>query len=154
MRVYVASSWRNGRQEVVVQRLREAGHEVYDFCNPGPGDKGFHWSEIDPNWRLWRGSEFTEVLNHPIAEAGYGKDYQAMQWAEAFVLVLPCGKSAHLELGWAAGQNKVTIVLLEPGKNEPELMYKLANHLCVSIHTVIFYLNKYEENYAQSRDDL
>ena len=32
-RIYVASSWRNEYYSEVVQRLREAGHEVYDFHN-------------------------------------------------------------------------------------------------------------------------
>ena len=33
-RIYVASSWRNVYYPEVVTRLREAGHEVYDFRNP------------------------------------------------------------------------------------------------------------------------
>ena len=31
MRIYVASSWRNPTQPVMVTTLRDAGHEVYDF---------------------------------------------------------------------------------------------------------------------------
>lgn len=31
MKIYVASSWRNGRQPYVVDMLRERGHAVYDF---------------------------------------------------------------------------------------------------------------------------
>ena len=30
------------------------------------------------------------------------------RWDDTFVLVLPCGRSAHLELGWAVGQGKRT----------------------------------------------
>lgn len=40
------------------------------------------------------------------------------------VLVLPCGRSAHTEAGWFAGRGLKTIVYM-PGKQEPELMYKL-----------------------------
>ena len=32
-KIYVASSWRNVFYPDVVQRLRDAGHEVYDFRN-------------------------------------------------------------------------------------------------------------------------
>ena len=39
-RVYVASSWRNQYFPEVVKRLREAGHEVYDFRNPPHGGAG------------------------------------------------------------------------------------------------------------------
>ena len=31
MHIYVASSWRNTYYPEVVQALRDAGHEVYDF---------------------------------------------------------------------------------------------------------------------------
>ena len=34
MKIYVASSWRNERQPDVVQALRNAGHDVYDFRHP------------------------------------------------------------------------------------------------------------------------
>ena len=42
-KIYVASSWRNEYYPEVVEKLREAGHEVYDFRNPpsnatGTGD--------------------------------------------------------------------------------------------------------------------
>ena len=30
-KIYVASSWRNGYYPEVVEKLREAGHEVYDL---------------------------------------------------------------------------------------------------------------------------
>jgi hypothetical protein len=52
-RIYLASSWRNERQPVVLRALRHFGHEVYDFRNPGPGEHGFQWSEIDPAWESW-----------------------------------------------------------------------------------------------------
>lgn len=32
MKIYVASSWRNPSQQTVVQALRGAGHDVYDFA--------------------------------------------------------------------------------------------------------------------------
>jgi hypothetical protein len=25
--------------------------DAYDFKRPKPGENGFHWSEIEPNWR-------------------------------------------------------------------------------------------------------
>src|SRR3990167_11445619 len=106
MRVYVASSWRNPNQPAVVDHLRSEGHEVYDFRNPRPGDTGFHWSEIDEDWQRWDVVAFREALGHPIAEAGDAADFDAMRLADAFVLVMPCGRSAHLELGWAIGAGK------------------------------------------------
>ena len=39
MHIYVASSWRNTYYPEVVQALRDAGHEVYDFRNPPTDNK-------------------------------------------------------------------------------------------------------------------
>lgn len=130
-KIYVASSWRNNRQQEVVEQLRLSGHEVYDFKNPAPGNHGFSWSEIDPNWKDWTEEQYRNALAHPIAQAGFHFDFEAMQWADTFVLVLPCGRSAHLELGWACGMGKQTLVLLD--KMEPELMVKMCDHLCLDL---------------------
>jgi hypothetical protein len=40
------------------------------------------------------------------------------------VLLLPCGRSAHLEAGWAAGAGRRVVVYTRDGE-EPELMYKM-----------------------------
>ena len=40
-KIYVASSWRNPFYPDVVETLRKAGHDVYDFRNPPHGGSGF-----------------------------------------------------------------------------------------------------------------
>lgn len=132
-RIYVASSWRNPIQPIVVTMLRTLGHEVYDFRNPRPGDDGFHWSEVDPEWKGWEPAAFRDCLSHPTAQAGFASDFDAMQWADTFVLVLPCGRSAHLEAGWAIGAGKPTCIILHRVGFEPELMYLLAAEIVTDI---------------------
>lgn len=131
-RIYVASSWRNIDQPLVVASLRDSGFEVYDFRNPRPGNDGFRWSEIDPEWQSWSSRDYRTALNHPIAERGYGFDFEAMQWADTCVLVLPSGRSAHIEGGWMAGTGR-RLYILTLGENEPELMYKLATGICLTV---------------------
>lgn len=135
-RVYVASSWRNPDQPLVVGAIRDAGHDVYDFRNPRPGDKGFHWSEIDLGWERWAADEYIDALEHPKAQVGYASDMSAMQWADTVVLVQPCGRSAHLELGWAVGAQKETFVLLEE-RIEPELMLRMVDRICPDLPSLI-----------------
>jgi nucleoside 2-deoxyribosyltransferase len=124
LKVYVASSWRNEYQQGVVKALREIGLDVYDFKNPGPGEKGFGWSQIDPEWKTWTPQQFREALKHPISQRGFNNDEKALSECDACLLVLPSGKSAHLEAGWAAGKGKATAIYI-PEQTEPELMYKL-----------------------------
>ena len=123
-RIYVASSWRNQYFPEVVKRLREAGHEVYDFRNPPHGGAGFHWTDIDPNAPDWTYAQYAEGLHHPLAERQFQADIDALTWADTCVLVLPCGRSAHTEAGWMAGAGKRVIAYI-PEMVEPELMYKL-----------------------------
>lgn len=73
---------------------------------------------------------YRRALAHPVAYSGFKKDFDAMKWADTFVLLAPCGRSAHLELGWAVGAGKRTLILLAEG--EPELMYKLADLICIN----------------------
>lgn len=128
MRVYVASSWRNARQPRTVQTLREAGHVVYDFREPEDGVLGFQWADIDPHWQSWTPLGFREALHHPIAVDGFSRDMAALEWADACVLLLPCGRSSHLEAGWAKGHGKPVVAILSDG--EPELMYSMFDHIC------------------------
>ena len=123
-RVYVASSWRNQYYPEVVTKLREAGHEVYDFRNPPHGGHGFRWTDIDESAPNWAFQQYAEGLHHPKAERQFAADLEALRWADTCVLVLPCGRSAHTEAGWMAGAGKRVIVYL-PEMVEPELMYKL-----------------------------
>lgn len=125
-RIYVASSWRNPSQAQLVTNLRDLGFEVYDFKNP-PGKTGFAWSDIDPEWRKWKAGEFTAALDHPLAQLGFGADMGALANAHACVLLLPCGRSAHLELGQAVGAGKFTAVLMPTEGEEPELMYAMCD---------------------------
>jgi len=144
MRIYVASSWRNeARQQAVVQALRAEGHDVYDFRNPAPGDTGFGWRQCATPEQLKDPRRFRdEVLTHPIARAAFQKDMGALRAADLTVLVLPCGRSAHLELGWGA-RNAQSIVLLDDPISEPELMYLECSAICVTISEVIERADQY-----------
>ena len=135
MRIYVASSWRNTRQPAVVAALRAVGHVVYDFRHPARDDHGFHWSEIDPRWQKWTSAQFRDAINRPVAVDEFTKDMEALDTADAVVLVIPCGRSAHLELGYAIGRDARSAILLEDG--EPELMYRMADALCLTIDDVV-----------------
>lgn len=143
-RIYVASSWRNAEQPAVVQVLRAAGHEVYDFREPIPGGKGFGWSKLGlGDWRNWTPAQMRDALRLPPAQTGFKSDHDAMEWADTFVMVLPCGRSAHLELGWACGAGKRTLIL-QLEQQEPELMYLEADRICLSMDEVLLTLGQTE----------
>lgn len=128
MKIYVASSWRNILQPGIVVALRRCGHEVYDFRKPAPGNDGFSWKEVMPGYSLGgkvEPEEYRQGLKHPIAQAGYKCDIDALKWCDAVVYVMPCGRSASWEFGYAMGQGKKGYVFMLD-LDEPDLMFSEA----------------------------
>ena len=142
-RIYVASSWRNTYQPGIVAALRLAGHEVYDFRNPAPGQKGFAWRDCGgaaaegPGTGAKTIPAYLEAIQSRRACDGFALDKAALDWCDTCVLLLPCGRSAHLEAGYTAGQGKDTYFLLRDEQFEPELMYKLGTGCSTSIDQII-----------------
>jgi len=137
-RVYVAASWRTARQPDVVAAIRAAGVSVYDFRNP-PNGAGFGWEQVNAaqkNLQDWTTDEYLAAIAHPIAVAGFESDITALARAYVCVLVQPSGRSAALELGYAAGMGKRCAVLLAPGQ-EPELMLKVAEYMTDSLPALV-----------------
>lgn len=66
-----------------------------------------------------------------------------MRWAGCCVMVQPCGRSAALELGWFCGAGRPTAVLLADGQ-EPELMLKLVDRLCLDVDELVEVLAGWE----------
>lgn len=139
LQIYVATSWRNPFHAELVRMLRDAGHGVYDFKADAAA---FDWREVLPSDAtapapysqptppkpLLTAAAFRALLDHPKARAGFDADMNALKRADVVVAVQPFGRSAALELGWAAGAGKHTAVLLADHQ-EPELMLLAADHL-------------------------
>jgi hypothetical protein len=127
-------------QPAVVAVLTAAGIDHYDFRNP-PNGAGFGWEQV--GGRAFSDTESPEdylrMIEHPRAVEGYDADFAAMEKADTFVLVLPCGRSAHLELGWAVGAGKRTAILLDKAVT-PELMYRMVDHISTSVMDLLAWL--------------
>src|SRR5678816_2749619 len=108
--LYVASSWRNPLYDGVIAALNAAKVPLYDFKRPGHHKEGFQWSAIDAQWQHWSPRAYRIALTHARANAGFHADMEALEACTRLLLVLPCGRSAHLELGHAIGAGKETII--------------------------------------------
>jgi hypothetical protein len=115
-RVYVVGSLR--QPEVVISvtnALTAAGCRVFsDWCGAGP--------EADDYWQKYekaRGRTYREALKSPAAQNVFKFDLRNILIADMVVMVMPAGKSGHLEIGFAAGCKKPTFILMdEPGQND------------------------------------
>lgn len=132
LNIYVAASWRTPQQPAVVRALREAGHKVYDFRQDG-----FSWSQIGMAENPTLVEYLTKLRTHPRAREGFDRDMAALVNCDACVLVLPSGRSAHLEFGYAIAAGKRTVVLFLEDPVVPDLMYLAASHHAVSVEQVV-----------------
>lgn len=133
MKIYVASSWRTPTHPEVVMALRDAGHLVYDYRA-----KSFNWTDIGLDNFDASHAELMTVFEREDVLSKFNQDDVALEWAEALVLVLPAGRSAHTEFGYMCGQNKYTVIIWSP--SEPELLHLMADKIVPDVAGAIQYL--------------
>jgi nucleoside 2-deoxyribosyltransferase len=143
LKIYVASSWKNPFYTQVVERLRAQGYDAYDFRADG-----FGWHEIDENWRMWTPAQMLDAHHHPRAVQHYKHDMAALAGADVVVAVLPFGLSAGMELGYAVGAGKHTVVYA-PAIREADLMLKMADAVTTDFEVVLAFLARAQ----QTEDD-
>src|SRR4051794_19474095 len=102
-KIYIASSWRNEHYDGVRGMIEQAGYEVHDWRNAATA---FRWDAIDPDYRTWTPDQYTEALNHPLAKTGFRNDHEGMIASDICGLLLPSGRSAHVEAGYMGGRGK------------------------------------------------
>lgn len=131
LRVYIASSWKNQRAVLALADLLEAeGFEVDAFCRK-TGDRtiSFHWSEmVDSEFDLQK-YDAISFIEHEKVKAAFTEDKRWLDWANCCVMVMPCGRSSHLEAGYAKGQGKLLFLIGDFPKGEFDVMYRFADGL-------------------------
>jgi hypothetical protein len=132
MVIYLIGSLRNPQVPIIAEQLRAAGHEVFDdWFAAGP--------EADDKWRDYeqaRGRSYSEALSGYAAEHVFDFDRLHLERADVVILMLPAGKSGHLELGWALGRGKRGYILLD-NPERWDIMYKFASGVFFSVEDLI-----------------
>lgn len=122
MIIYLIGSLRNPELPVIGNALRQAGHEVFDdWFGAGP--------EADDYWQKHekqRGTSYYNALHGYAAENVFEFDKRHLNRADAVVLVMPAGKSGHLELGYAIGAGKKGYILFQEEPDRWDVMYRFA----------------------------
>lgn len=135
--VYVIGSLRNPAIldiDKSLQKLLPGWRVFSDWMCAGP--------HADDAWRdheKERGVGFLEALKRPAAVNVFEFDKKHLEHAAAVLLVLPAGKSAHLELGWCLGKGKPGYILVD----DPErwdVMYQFATGISTSIKEIAIWL--------------
>jgi hypothetical protein len=137
LRVYIIGSLRLPLIREVAATLRADGHDVHDDWHAAGERSDDIWKEYEQG----RGRTFVEALKGRHAQNVFEYDKKWLDWAEAVVLVLPAGRSGHLELGYSAGQGKRTHILLDGSEDRWDVMYKFADQVHDSLTSLKEALN-------------
>lgn len=139
MRIYLASSWKNeDLVQIWADELRNMGHKVDAFVDSKSGRYVFHFSEIGDPSKL----DCINFLEDSRAQKAFAEDKKWLDWCECCLLLLPAGKSAHLEAGYAKGKGKHLVIWqYNFPKGEFDVMYGFADLISSDPIEIIKYLN-------------
>ena len=122
MIIYLIGSLRNPDVPKVAQLIRRWGHEVIDdWYAAGP--------EADDKWQDYeqqRGRTYCEALNGLHAGHVFDFDRTHIERADVGILLLPAGRSGHLEFGYLRGLGKPGYIVLGGNYDRFDVMYKFA----------------------------
>lgn len=129
-KIYIASSWKNAQKvRELAMKLRLEGHRVFEFTDldnrPDGLDKFvFHASQ-------WLGKSLSEIdwlefLASPATTRAFRSDKGGLDWADTVVLLLPSGRSSHLEAGYGVGKGKDLFIFGDLPLGQFDAMYGFA----------------------------
>jgi hypothetical protein len=110
---YIIGSLRNPRIPHLAALLIAQGYGEYSEWYSGGARADDDWTSHE---RL-RGRRYVEAIRGYHAKQVMEMDLRHLKRCDGAIMVMPCGKSGHLELGWMIGQGKPGFVLLD---SEPE----------------------------------
>lgn len=122
MRLYLIGSLRNPEVPRLAALLRKAGHECFDDWFAAGHEADEWWQKYEKD----RGHTYTEALAGWAAQHVFTYDRHHLDRCEAVVLMLPAGKSGHLEFGYAVGRGKKGYILLDKDPERYDVMYAFA----------------------------
>lgn len=121
--VYLIGSLRNPEVPKVAETLRQAGFEVFDDWYAAGPEADDYWQKYE----IFRGHSYAEALEGHAARHVFLFDQWHLTRCDIGVLLLPAGKSGHLELGYMAGMGKPTAILLDKVPERYDVMYQFAS---------------------------
>lgn len=120
--VYIAGSMRNADIITVTKKFHAAGMQAFSSWHAVGPEADDHWKKYEQAM----GHDYLSALKEPAAKNVFAFDKKHIDACSAFVLVLPAGKSAHLELGYIIGQGKPGYILLDSEQDRWDIMYQFA----------------------------
>ncbi len=133
---FIASGWRNKDQVYdLAKKLREKSKKVYCFLN---ADNAHLDTLKDPHEAMKEFEALENWRQNPEVKHMFEGDMGGVRDSDALILLLPAGKSAHLEAGYAYGLRKTCILIGD--QKETESNYLLFSQWFKTIDEFIEFL--------------
>ena len=131
-KIYLASSWkRKETVRVMHDILVKRGHVVDSFCSTDGKRSSFNWDElVEIMYKEGidlRSANAISMADHWRVKEAFREDKKYIDWSDTLIMLMPCGRSAHLEAGYAAGTGKKLYIIGGFEKGEFEVMYGFAD---------------------------
>lgn len=134
--IYLIGSLRNPEVPKIAAKIRQAGLFVFDdWYAAGP--------IADDSWQAYekeRGTSYEAALSSWAAQHVFQFDRFHLDRSHIGVLVMPAGKSGHLELGYLAGQGKPTFVLFDKEPDRWDVMYAFQDKVFFKVDDLVMHL--------------
>ncbi len=131
MIVYLIGSLRNPEIPKVAKYLRTLnnGIEVFDDWHAAGELADTAWQEYETA----RGHRYKEAIKGHAAKHVFEFDYHHLCRADVGILVMPAGRSGHLELGWLIGRGKPGYVLFDTEPERFDQMYQFCTNVFFNV---------------------
>lgn len=125
MNIYIIGALKNDQNVMKLAQHLRTVHDatVFDqWVTPGPQADEFLFA-----YAQQRGWNYKDALGSAAARNNFDFDKRHLDLADVVIMMMPAGKSAHLELGYAVGQNKKTFILFDHEPDRFDLMYQFVD---------------------------
>jgi hypothetical protein len=123
--IYIIGSLRNPAIVSFANELQEQGFEAFsDWFSCGPDADDFL-----RDYSKARGRNYKQTLQSYAARHIFAFDKSHIDRCDAAVMVMPAGKSGHLELGYVIGKGKPGFILFDEEPERVEVMHQFATDI-------------------------
>lgn len=133
MKVYLIGSLKNPEIPKIGIAIRALGFDVFDdWWGAGPNADDC-WQEYE----MIRGRDYGEALYGAAAKNIFQFDQKHLDESDIGVLVLPAGKSGHLEFGYLLGRKKRGYILFPEEPERWDVMNQFATDVFFDIDDLL-----------------
>ncbi len=136
--IYLIGSLRNPKIRSIANKLREHGYDVFDDWHGCAPDTDDHWQKYTKQ----RGWNYAQALAGRGAQSIFNFDKVNLIRCDAAVLLAPCGRSGHLELGFKRGRGEPGFILLCEKVDRYDIMYNFATAVLENLPDLLKALKK------------